>query len=384
MNAASSSRIPSLTLTPVFEAARLGYDQTRIPAIVRTSQGTLIAFCEGRRGPGGDWSRIDILMRRSTDAGKSWLDVEVLLKSDGGPVSNATPIANRNGVVHLLFQRDYSRCFVTESRNEGATWDSPRDLTPVFEAFRADYNWKVLAPGPGHGIQLSGGRLIVPVWLSAPAESMTSGGDHRPSCVATIVSDDGGATWKRGDIVVGTSPDFLNPSETVAVELTDGRVMLNIRNESPGHRRLVSISPDGERNWSQPVFDERLFEPVCMASLVSATSARDGERILLFCNPAGNPRSDDPNTLPFCSRENGVIRVSCDDGKNWERQRVIDAGPFGYSDMAVSPDGTVFCLYDSGVWGSPPHHLPTHVELAKFDVAWIEADPLSGGPKKPE
>ncbi len=128
-----------------------------------------------------------------------------------------------------------------------------------------------MAPGPGHGIQLAGGRLLVPVWLSS------GGRQHRPSCVAVICSDDHGRTWRRGDIVARHSPATPNPSESVAVQLTDGRVMLNIRNESRRFRRLVAFSPDGATRWTEPAFDESLFEPVCMASMVRAVP-RPGEQ----------------------------------------------------------------------------------------------------------
>ena len=106
------------------------------------------------------------------------------------------------------------------------------------------YDWKVLATGPNHSIQLKNGRLVVPVWLSTG----TGGNAHRPSVTATIYSDNQGKTWKAGDIAVPCTEEWINPNETVAIELNDGRVMLNVRSESKAHRRLVTISPDGVTN----------------------------------------------------------------------------------------------------------------------------------------
>ena len=147
------------------------------------------------------------------------------------------------------------------------------DITPIFEQFRQEYQWNVIAPGPGHGIQLDNGRLLVPVWLSS------GGHAHRPSCMATIYSDDHGKTWQRGEIVGRNNSAGLNPNETVAVQLSDGRVMLNIRNESKRRRRLVAFSPDGATHWTEPAFDEALFEPICMASMIRVQ--RPGDRIPL-------------------------------------------------------------------------------------------------------
>jgi sialidase-1 len=372
-NGRAATPVPALTVAPVFTAAKLGYDTTRIPALVRTGRGTLIAFCEGRSGPGGDWARINIIERRSQDDGKSWDDVQVVAKSTGGPVSNATPIVRRDGTVVLLFQRDYARCYICESKDDGASWSEPRDITGAFEQFRPEYPWKVLAPGPGHGIQLRSGRLVVPIWLCNPGGKGTPGGDHRPSVVATIYSDDGSATWQRGQIVIGTTPEHPNPSESAAVELSDGRVMLNIRTEATTHRRMTAVSPDGATGWSAPVFDEALYEPVCMASLLATVDPESGRRVMLFCNPDSPYKPQDLNTVHFRSRENGVIRISYDDGKTWPTSRRIEAGPFSYSDLAAGPDGTVYCLYEAGVWSMARGAAQTtYVALAKFSLSWIE------------
>src|SRR2546429_160136 len=85
------------------------------------------------------------------------------------------------------------------------------------------YGWRLGATGPGHGIQLSSGRLLVPVWLALG----TAGNGHGPSVNATVYSDDHGATWHRGEIAVPDTPEFPSANETAAVQLADGRVMLN-------------------------------------------------------------------------------------------------------------------------------------------------------------
>ena len=123
-----------------------------------------------------------------------------------------TLIADRDGTVHMLFCLEYMRCFYQRSTDEGETWSTPVEITGAFDTFRAAYPWKVLATGPGHGIQLSGGRLLVPVWLSTG----TGGHAHRPSAVSVIISDDHGKTWQRGEIVV------KNPNGEIRAQLRAG------------------------------------------------------------------------------------------------------------------------------------------------------------------
>ena len=208
----------------------------------------------------------------------------------------------------------------------------------------------MIAPGPGHGIQLKNGRLLVPVWLS------TGGRSHHPSCTATIYSDDHGATWRRGDIVARHVPATPNPNESVAVELSDGRVMLNMRNESQRFRRLIAISPDGATHWSEPVYDEALFEPICMAGLVRA-GKRPADKIplILFSNPDGRSKPARPG---WRAREPLAIKASEDDGRTWAVSRVLEPNGTGYSDLAVAADGSILCLYeDGGTTGHGSWHI---------------------------
>jgi sialidase-1 len=354
---------PLLEKSNVFEAGTGGYAIYRIPALVCTEKGTLATFCEARKSASGDWGAIDLLFRRSTDDGKTWSEAKKLDVGRGfekNPVAvnqklgafpnitvnNPTLIADR-GVVHLLYCVEYMRCFYTRSEDDGATFAPPIEITRTFEDFRADYDWKVIATGPGHGIRLSkSGRLIVPVWLSTGE----GGHGHRPSAVSVIVSDDAGKTWKRDDMVV-KHPDLSNPSETAAVESPDGRVMLNIRHESAPHQRAISISEDGAAKWSKPVFDPALPEPVCMGSL-----HRVGDRIL-FSNPHNTDGRD---------RRGVSVHVSEDGGKTWKHRRAIESGLSGYSDLAASPDGTIFCLYER----------EGGLNLARFNAEWMTSKPV--------
>jgi sialidase-1 len=362
-----NSSQPFFNKTTLFRAGEDGYATYRIPAIVVTTRGTLLAFCAARVEP-GDWSEIAIAMRRSTDGGASWSPMQIIASRPGATVDNPTPIVDQQtGAIHFLHQVDYERGFYLRSDDDGQSWRAPVDITATFDAFRDEYPWTVIAPGPGHGIQPKNGRLIAPVWLSTGAGTEFGPGKrgHRPSVVSVIYSDDHGATWERGEIVARNSAETPNPSETVALELADGRVLLNIRNESKRNRRLISVSADGVTGWSEPVFHDGLFEPICFASLVRYSEQPSR---ILFANPDSSAKR--PPTGGWSRRENLTVRLSNDEGATWPIARVIDAGVAGYSDLAVGGDGAIYCLYEGGETGGNMFYN-SHLSLASFNLAWV-------------
>lgn len=346
-----------VTTTVVFEPSG-EYASMRIPALVLSKQGTLLAFCEGRIGTSSDWADMDMLLRRSTDGGKTWEPIQVIAPRQGGmPTSNATPIVDGNGTIHLLYQRGYANAYYTRSTDDGKTWSPAVDITYAFEAFRPEYNWQVLAPGPGHSIQLNNGRLLVPVWLCDPAKLLPHK-SHYPSRIATIYSDDTGRTWKRGALLPDVA-GIKNPSEHMAVQLSDGRVMLNIRHSGDSHRRGISYSPDGISRWTDPVADDELFDPVCMASIIRVNDK--GRSALLFSNP-------DSRHIPKTPRKHLTIKLSYDEGQSWPIQKVVDTSFSGYSDLAVDKKGTVYCLYETNTTKKGWYYS---LVLKRFTVDWI-------------
>ncbi len=378
---------PFLEKTDLFEAGKDGYALYRIPGIVVTKQGTALAYCEARKTGKGDWGPIDIVMRRSTDGGKTWQPRETIVHVEGDlPVNplaaaqnldkpgdntanNAVAFADRTGAVHMLYCLEYARCFYIRSDDDGVSWTQPVDITATFEKFRPDYDWKVLATGPAHGIQLRTGRLIV----------------HRPSVTSTIFSDDHGATWQRGDIAIPDTQEWVFPNETCIVETTPGTVMLNARTESKTHRRLINLSRDGGKTWVKPRFDQGLLEPVCMGSIVrySMRPAADKNRIL-FANPHNLERLDGKAVEGGSrDRRNLSVKVSYDEGKTWKYNKTLEAGYGAYSDLAVLPNGDALCLYERGKDSDMDLKKSTsyaYLTVARFNLEWLSngKDKLNG------
>jgi sialidase-1 len=374
---------PFMEKADLFTAGEGGYKVYHIPGIVVTAKGTVLAWCEARQ-KGGDWDQIEILLRRSTDEGTSWSEPKMISNVPGpkakNPFSlvmkNVNPadvtynnpvlIADRDGTVHMLFCLEYMRCFYQRSEDDGVSWSGPVEITSTFEKFHPAYDWKVLATGPDHGIQLKTGRLVVPVWLSTG----TGGNAHRPSVTATIFSDDQGRTWQAGEVAVPCTDEWINPNETVAVELADGRVMLNSRSESKAHRRLVTTSQDGATAWSQPRFDDGLIEPICMGSIVRFSLAKDGGKDrILFSNPDNLTRADgkeEPGKTR--DRQNVSVKLSYDEGATWAVNKPVEPGPSMYSDIAVTKSGTILCFYGRG---EKPGFAGQWLTLARFNLEWL-------------
>ena len=362
----SCSNTRKISATPVdesfivFEPDSL-YTSTRIPALVITPKGTLLAFCEGRIGTASDWADMNLILRRSTDGGRTWEAIQIIDSNKGAPVGNPTPIVDEKGTIHLLYQKDYAAAFYTRSDDDGLSWKAPSNITNVFNRFKPEYNWKVLAPGPGHGIQLMNGRLLAAVWL-ANSSRLLPRRSHSPSCVTTIYSDDFGKTWSRGAIVADSSDMISNPNESMPVQLTDGTVLLSIRNPGSVKRRAFSTSKSGIDGWSHVRFEEELFDPTCMASIVALPAQNKNEKpALLFVNP-------DSKHIEKHPRQNLTAKLSYDGGHTWPVQKVLNSGPSGYSDLAVGPDGTIYCLYETNTVGKGFNYS---LLLKKFNKRWL-------------
>lgn len=315
----------------VFVGGQDGYHTYRIPSLITTPSGTVLAFCEGRKGSAGDAGDIDLVLKRSEDGGHTWGPLEIVWDDGENTCGNPCPVVDRQtGVIWLLLTHNFGAdteqqivngtsqgprtCWITRSNDDGKSWSKPVEITSQVK--RPDWTW--YATGPGVGIQLRNGRLLV------PCDNKVAGSKILQSHV--IISDDHGKSWRIGGIV---GPDC---NESQAVELSDGTVMLNIRSYRSNHRRLVAYSKDGGLTFTDPIEDPALVEPVCQASILRLGS----DKRIAFSNPASR------------RRENMTLRISHDDGKTWPEAIQLYPGPSAYSCLALLPSGELGCLYERG------------------------------------
>lgn len=340
---AASAR-PAVSQTDLFVAGAGGYHTYRIPSLLPTKKGTLLALCEGRRGGRGDSGDIEIVLRRSTDRGRTWSAPVTILDMGPDTLGNPCPVVDRKtGTIHLLLTsnpghvvekqiieqtvKETRQVWVSTSSDDGLTWSRPAEITSSVKA--PDWTW--YATGPGVGIQLRSGRMVIPC-------------DHAQAGTKAfwshcIYSDDHGRTWKRGERL----GEKVN--ECQVAELRDGSLMLNMRAYHGNNRRAVAISRDGGVTWGEITHDEALIEPVCQASLI-----REGS-LLLFSNPAST------------KRVNMTVRASRDDGRTWTKSLVLEAGPSAYSCLAPVSRNRFACLYERGA--SSPYE---RITLALFHI----------------
>lgn len=337
----------------IFRAGEAGYHTYRIPAMIE-SGGTILAFCEGRKTSANDTGDIDVVLRRSSDRGVTWSELQVVADHGTDTIGNPTPLIDRDtGVIWLFLTKnpggvseeqilaregEGSRTvWVTKSSNRGATWSPAVDIT----ATTKKSGWTWYSTGPGIGIQLRNGRLLVPS-CHAKEESKTYF-SH------VIYSDDHGESWQLG----GTVGEHT--TECQVIERADGSLILNARSLAGKNRRALATSLDGGMTWSEFRLAEELVEPPCQASLLRFTDgAHYHKDRVLFSNPAS------------IERVNMTVRVSGDEGATWKGAKTLFAGPAAYSSLAVLRDHWVGCLYENG--DATPYE---RISFTRFNVPWL-------------
>ena len=359
----AATRLPAADPAPpppqllLFNSGQEGYPRYRIPTVIVAPNNDVLAFAEGRVAGGGFSGDIDLVMKRSTDSGKTWGPVRKI--ADDGPhtFGYPTPVVDRQTkTIWLLFTRsrgddkeknivsgtslERTRVFVMASRDNGHTWSPPRDLSATTR--RAEWTWYGL--GSGIGLQLRNGRLIIPAYHNIERSKDFS--SH------VIYSDDRGETWALGGDVGGQT------GECQIAERRDGTLYLNARNQNGQNwhiqplgtnaipvgpqynQRLISLSPDSGKTWSRATTDPQLFEPICQGFVYSwppenpDTKSTTDSPLWMFCNPASPKRRD------------LTIRVSRDEGRTWPIACRIYDRAAEYSCLTRLPDGHLGCLYE--------------------------------------
>ncbi|MBE3099381.1 MAG: exo-alpha-sialidase [Planctomycetes bacterium] len=345
---------PVTHLVGVFLAGAEGYHTYRIPSLIVTPKGTVLAFCEGRKAGRGDSGNIDLVLKRSTDGGNTWQPMQIVWDDGPNTIGNPCPVVDRStGTIWLPLTRNRGEdneaqiknrtskesrtVWMTKSTDDGVTWAKPVEITATTKS--PDWTW--YATGPGCGIQLRSGRMVIPC-----DHALAGSGLYRSH---VIYSDDHGETWKLGGVI----GDKVN--ECQVVELGDGSLLMNMRNYRGTKCRAVSTSRDGGLTWTPAQDDPALVEPVCQAALIRIADPQNaGRGILVFSNPAST------------KREKMTVRLSLDEGKTWPISGLLSSGPAAYSALAMLPDGRIGCLFEYGE--KSPYEK---ISLAIFSLQWL-------------
>lgn len=326
---------PCTRSTP-YTAGDDGYAAFRIPALAR-ADGVLLAFAEGRRNGPADYGDIDVVVRRSLDGGCSWGPLQVVADNGTDTAGNPAPVVDpTTHRVLLLTMRQPGtedgsrdrRVFLQSSDDQGASWTTPREIT---SQVKRD-GWVWYATGPGHGVALLSGRLVV------PADHSADGGRVHGSHL--LLSDDHGRSWRIG-AVDDHADGVVNPDETTAAQLPDGRLYLNTRDQygtSPATRAFTYSEDDGE-SFTAPFRPlPELTAPVVQGSVLQMGSPHC--RPLLFSAPQDPAR-----------RRELTVRRSEDGGLTWAPEAEITDGPAGYSDLVEVGPSVAGVLYETGEQG---------------------------------
>ena len=346
--------------SPLWIAGEGGYHTYRIPALLTTKQGSLLAFCEGRRNNPRDHGDIDLLVKRSTDGGKTWSAHQVVYEEGGEKeitIGNPSPVVDQStGTIWMPFCRNNKEVLITKSTDDGLTWSEPVNISK--DVVKPGWVW--VATGPGVSIQLQRGphkgRLVI------PNDHGVMVGERRIMHSHVFYSDDHGESWQLG----GLLPEHTD--EAQVVELADGELLLNMRSywgrvakrADRDGKRALARSSDGGVTWGELAFDETLIEPVCQASFVRYTNAEagaepGGKNRLLFSNPASKT-----------DRVRMTVRLSYDEGETWPVSRLLYEGKSAYSSLAVLPDHTIACLYERR---EEPYSSSLY--FARFTLDWL-------------
>ena len=348
----------------VFISGTEGYKSFRIPAIIKTFNTDLLAFCECRVNSSGDFGDIDIVMKRSTDHGKTWTSIskvvnyDLLQAGNPAPVIDNTDPAYPNGRIFLFYNtgnnhegeirkgKGVREVWYKTSIDNGFTWSEGVNITtqthrPNYPQVSSTYNfkedWRSYANTPGHGLQILEGIYRGRIFIAANHSSGAPLPNFMDYNAHAYYSDDHGKSFKLSETV-----NVPGSNESTAAEISNNRVMLNARNQS-GHikARLAVIGSNGGANWDTSYFDNQLPDPVCEGSILNI-GTKNKKNILAFSNAADTLR-----------RDNLTLRISFDEGKTWPKRIPIDKSSVegakdftAYSDLVKMNNNQIGVLYE--------------------------------------
>jgi sialidase-1 len=343
----AAAALPVLEQQVLFQAGVGGYGGYRIPSLAATTSGTILAFCEGRVNgyDSGDNRDVDLVLRRSQDGGRTWSAMQVVANDGVHTIGNPCPVVDRStGTIWLPFCKDIRNVMLTKSTDDGLTWSAPIDISSSATIPNAVFT----GTGPGHGIQLRSGRLLIPSWTGT--ETFVNDQFSSDYC---FYSDDHGTTWQTGQVAGNNTGD-----ESAVVQLANGSVYMNTRTPANQHRRAYFTSGDGGQTWSPITYDPNLPDPGCEGSILRLTDAEHFDKNRILFSNAAHPTN----------RANLTVRLSYDECGTWPVSKVLCPGDSAYSDLAVTNVQSILCLYENGLYDAS--HASS-LTLARFNIEWL-------------
>jgi len=334
--AAAAPAEPPRMDVDVYRAGQDGYHTYRVPAIEIAPDGSLLVIAEGRKytdqDPGYKGQEVDLVCKRSTDGGATWSPMTVIEHAGHlwGSANPATVVDRSNGRVWVFYVRvrpernsyaaeagtDDIKDLARWSVDNGKSWSEPVYLTRVARDVN-DFRWRASIPGPGGAIQTRTSRIIVPMW-------------KMPFADFAIYTDDHGQSWYRSQIV----PGIQGGDECKVVELNDGRILFDMRQEA-GSGRWLAESADGGETWTHLRRGPKFTAVACGFKRLADSTANSGRGWLIWTGPEGE-------------RKRLVIRTSPDEGKTFPYQRQISEEFAAYSDLVLLPRGSIGVIWEGG------------------------------------
>lgn len=351
-NSVAGNRVILLTNTLLFSPGDAGSKSYRIPAIITAADGSLITVTDKRWNHSGDLAaKIDPVVRRSTDNGKTW-SPPVVIANFGGPngAGDAALVLDKtNGDLLCIVSAEKgffqstndspAKILVIRSTDNGITWGTPKDVTN--QIYGPNPNWKGLFVASGRAHQLRDGKIVAAIAVREDVD----GKQHINNYM--ITSADHGETW-----TASTGRAELDGDESKVVELNNGDIMMSIRNK--GFRRF-NISKNKGVSWETAYNQPDILDPNCDGDFIRYTSTLDGynkNRLL--------------QTVPYAeNRSNVSVLMSTDEGLTWPVRKTIFPGVSGYSSITVLNDGTLGIYYENG------ENSIYQMYFVRFSLNWL-------------
>jgi len=375
-----SADLQSPKETMVFQNGQNGYKCYRIPAIVKAPNGDLLAFAEARRNNCGDFGDVEIVMKRSTDNGASWGNLQVVVDNGNDQAGNPAPVFDltdkrfpqgrlflfyNTGIAHEQEVREgkaIREVWYKTGTDGGQTWSAPVNITtqvskPNKPEINPSYNfkedWRSYANTPGHGLQLQKGKYKGRIFIAANHSAGPPQNQSRDYVAHAFYSDDHGKTFKLSPNV-----NYAGSNEAIAAETSDGSLLFNCRNQSGDAKyRIQAFTKNAGETWDEVKVMTDLPDPICQGSIIDF-QPKKGQKVLIFSN--NNSQTQ---------RDKLTVRVSFDDGKSWSTGKEIYGAaksyedPSAYSDLVVQQNNALGVLYEKNDY--------TQIVYAQFSYDWL-------------